>query len=96
MTTSPQSTPLYQPGLLKGKHILVTGGGTGLGRAMSEQFLRLGADISICGRRKGVCDETATALMKAHGGTVTAYGVDIRNAAGRRRHGRATSSRRSR
>jgi NAD(P)-dependent dehydrogenase (short-subunit alcohol dehydrogenase family) len=72
---------LYRPDLLKGKHILVTGGGTGLGRAMSEQFLALGADISICGRRKGVCDETADALMKAHGGKVTAYGVDIRDAA---------------
>ncbi len=72
---------LYSPGVLAGKHILITGGGTGLGRAMAEQFLRLGADISICGRRKGVCDETAAALMKAVGGKVTSYGVDIRNAA---------------
>ncbi len=71
---------MFQSGLLKGKHILITGGGTGLGRAMAEQFLILGADISICGRRKGVCDDTAAALMKAHGGTVTSYGVDIRNA----------------
>lgn len=71
---------MYRPDLLKGKHVLVTGGGTGLGRAMSEQFLRLGADVSICGRRKGVCDETADTLMKATGGTVTAYGVDIRDA----------------
>lgn len=73
---------LFNPQALAGKHILVTGGGTGLGRAMSEQFLRLGADVSICGRRKGVCEETAAALMGAHPGkgVVTAYGVDIRNA----------------
>ena len=73
---------MYRPDLLKGRHILVTGGGTGLGRAMAEQFLTLGADVSICGRRKSVCEETATALMQAHPskGKVTAYGVDIRNA----------------
>jgi NAD(P)-dependent dehydrogenase (short-subunit alcohol dehydrogenase family) len=72
---------MYRPDLLAGKHILITGGGTGLGRAMAEQFLKLGADVAICGRRKGVCDETAEALMKAHGGKVTSYGVDIRNSA---------------
>jgi NAD(P)-dependent dehydrogenase (short-subunit alcohol dehydrogenase family) len=71
---------MFTPHLLKNKHILITGGGTGLGRAMAEQFLKLGAEVSICGRRKAVCDETAAALMAAHGGTVTSYGVDIRNA----------------
>lgn len=74
-------TALFAPKILAGKHVLITGGGTGLGRAMAEQFLRLGADISICGRRKGVCEETAEALMKAHGGMVEAYGVDIRDSA---------------
>lgn len=76
----PTPRPTFVPDLMQGKHILVTGGGTGLGRAMAEQFLRLGADVSICGRRKGVCDETAAALMQAHGGSVTAYGCDIRDA----------------
>jgi NAD(P)-dependent dehydrogenase (short-subunit alcohol dehydrogenase family) len=71
---------MYRPDLLAGKHILITGGGTGLGRAMAAQFLQLGADVAICGRRKGVCDETAAALMQAHGGHVSSYGVDIRNA----------------
>jgi NAD(P)-dependent dehydrogenase (short-subunit alcohol dehydrogenase family) len=47
---------------------------------MSEQFLALGADIFICGRRKGVCDATAEALMERHGGSVTAFGLDIRDA----------------
>jgi short-subunit dehydrogenase involved in D-alanine esterification of teichoic acids len=45
--------------LFNGQRILVTGGGTGLGRAMAEHFLAQGADIAICGRRKQVCDETA-------------------------------------
>lgn len=71
---------MFTPDLLAGHRILITGGGTGLGRAMAEQFLRLGATISICGRRKGVADQAAAELMAAHGGRVTAYGVDIRNA----------------
>ena len=50
---------MFQPQLMAGQRILVTGGGTGLGRAMAEQFLSLGADVAICGRRKSVCDETA-------------------------------------
>ncbi|MEA2857306.1 MAG: hypothetical protein QOH98_1627, partial [Methylobacteriaceae bacterium] len=72
---------MFKDGLFSGKRILVTGGGTGLGRAMSERFLGLGAEIFICGRRKAVCEATADDLMKAHGGKVTACGVDIRDAA---------------
>jgi len=72
---------MFTQGLFAGKKILVTGGGTGLGKAMAEKFLSLGAEVAICGRRKGVCDATAEELMKAHGGTVTAHGVDIRDAA---------------
>jgi NAD(P)-dependent dehydrogenase (short-subunit alcohol dehydrogenase family) len=72
---------MFANGLFAGKKILVTGGGTGLGRAMAERFLDLGAEIAICGRRKGVCDATAQELMKAHGGRVASYGVDIRDAA---------------
>ena len=71
---------MFSPGLFNGKKILITGGGTGLGKAMAERFLELGAEIVICGRRKGVCDDTAAELMKAHGGKVSAYGVDIRDA----------------
>jgi NAD(P)-dependent dehydrogenase (short-subunit alcohol dehydrogenase family) len=72
---------MFKDGLFAGKRILVTGGGTGLGKAMAERFLSLGAEIFICGRRKAVCEETAGALMKQHGGSVHAYGVDIRDAA---------------
>lgn len=75
---------MFQTNLLQGKRILVTGGGTGLGRGMSEHFLAHGAEIFICGRRKGVADDAAAEMMKATGGTggkVTAFGVDIRDAA---------------
>jgi NAD(P)-dependent dehydrogenase (short-subunit alcohol dehydrogenase family) len=72
---------MFRDRLFDGKKILVTGGGTGLGKGMAEKFLQLGAEIAICGRRKAVCDATAEALMKAHGGKVSSYGVDIRDAA---------------
>lgn len=71
---------MFRPGLMKGKRILVTGGGTGLGRAMAERYLQLGADLYICGRRKMVLDEAAREMTAAHGGTVRAFGVDIRDA----------------
>ena len=54
---------MFSEKLLAGRRILVTGGGTGLGKSMAARFLELGAEIHICGRRKGVCDETATELM---------------------------------
>ncbi len=71
---------MFEKGLFEGQRILVTGGGTGLGRAMAERFLGLGAEIFICGRRTGVCEETAAELMQRYGGKVTAFGVDIRDA----------------
>ena len=72
---------MFKEKLLQGKRILVTGGGTGLGRAMAEKYLELGAVIYICGRRKNVLDETAQELMAAHGGSVKTVDIDIRNAA---------------
>ena len=70
---------MFNDQLLAGRRILVTGGGTGLGKSMAARFLELGAEVHICGRRKGVCDETATELMDLHGGRVMSHGVDIRN-----------------
>ena len=71
---------MFEKGLFEGQRILVTGGGTGLGRAMAERFLSLGAEVIICGRRRGVCEDTAASLTQRHGGTVKAFGVDIRDA----------------
>ena len=73
---------MFTPTLMQGQRILVTGGGTGLGRAMAEQFLALGADVAICGRRKQVCDETAEAWRAQFPGRrIDTFGVDIRVAA---------------
>lgn len=71
---------MFRPGLMEGERILVTGGGTGLGREMAEGFLKLGAEVYICGRRQNKLDETATELMDAHGGKVVAHACDIRDA----------------
>src|SRR3981189_1874799 len=75
-----EETTMFKENLLAGRNILVTGGGTGLGQSMAALFLQLGAEVHICGRRKSVCDETATELMDLHGGRVVSHGVDIRNA----------------
>ena len=45
---------MFAANLLKGRRILVTGGGTGLGKGMTEAFLKLGAEVHICSRRKAV------------------------------------------
>ena len=70
---------MFQAQLMAGQRILVTGGGTGLGRAMAERFLELGADVAICGRRKAVCDETAAAWRERFPERrVDTFGLDIR------------------
>jgi len=72
---------MFQPDLMAGQRILVTGGGTGLGQAMAERFLSLGADVAICGRRQAVCEETASAWRAQFPQRrVDTFGVDIRNA----------------
>lgn len=75
---------MFREGLMQGERILVTGGGTGLGREMAEAFVKLGASVYICGRRQGKLDETAAELMEKHagasGGKVVAHACDIRDA----------------
>jgi NAD(P)-dependent dehydrogenase (short-subunit alcohol dehydrogenase family) len=72
---------MFKEGLLKGKRILITGGGTGLGKEIAARYLQLGAELWIAGRRGPVLEETAQSLMKAHGGKVKTHSVDIRDAA---------------
>lgn len=71
---------MFQAGLLKGKRILVTGGGTGLGYSMGHRFLELGAELVICGRRVEVLEEAAARLTAETGGKVEVHGCDIRDA----------------
>jgi NAD(P)-dependent dehydrogenase (short-subunit alcohol dehydrogenase family) len=65
--------------LLKDKVILITGGGTGLGRAMAGRFLQLGAKVAICGRREEVLEQTAEELSSAYGGEVYRQRCDVRD-----------------
>ncbi|MEQ8343965.1 MAG: SDR family oxidoreductase [Sneathiellaceae bacterium] len=69
---------MFRSDLLQGKRILVSGGGTGLGKSMATRFLELGAEVFICGRRLPVLEETAGEMAAATGGKVTAMACDIR------------------
>ncbi|HEY9530464.1 MAG TPA: SDR family oxidoreductase [Burkholderiales bacterium] len=68
---------MFKDGLFSGKRILVTGGGTGLGKEIAARYVALGAEVWIAGRRGGVLEATAKAL----GGKVKTHSVDIRDAA---------------
>ena len=70
---------MFKDGLLRGKRILVTGGGTGLGRVMTERYLELGAEVYICGRRGSVLADAAAEMAAI--GTVHTRTVDIHVAA---------------
>lgn len=71
---------MFRQDLLKGHRVLITGGGTGLGRVMAEACLMLGAEVYICGRRGPILDAAADELTAAHGGRVIAITCDIRQA----------------
>ena len=71
---------MFKEGLLKGKRILVTGGGTGLGKEIAKRYAELGAELWIAGRRGGVLQETASELEKAYGVKAHTHAVDIRDA----------------
>ena len=70
---------MFTNDLLKSKRILITGGGTGIGRAMAECFLRLGATVYICGRRKDVIEKAANELRSSTSGSIEGFApVDVR------------------
>lgn len=67
-----------KPDALKGKTIIVTGGGTGLGKSMGTYFLELGANLVITSRKKDVLENTASELSKKTNGKVLPVSCDIR------------------
>ncbi len=69
---------MLREGSLKGKNILITGGGTGLGRAMGEYFLELGANLVITSRKLEVLEVTAKEMMAKSGGKVIPVVCDVR------------------
>ena len=70
--------PMLRDDALKGKTIVVTGGGTGLGKAMGTYFLKLGANLVITSRKLEVLEKTAAAMETETGGKVLAVQCDVR------------------
>jgi NAD(P)-dependent dehydrogenase (short-subunit alcohol dehydrogenase family) len=71
---------MFDKNVLKGKRILVTGGGSGLGKEMTRHFVKHGAEVYICGRRENVLKDAADEIMSEHGGKVNYFPLDIRDA----------------
>lgn len=71
---------MFEKTLLHGKRILITGGGTGLGKGSAQRFLELGAEVYICGRREDVLAATAQELHDRTGGRIRARRCDVRDA----------------
>ena len=71
---------MFRADLLQKKRILITGGGTGLGKGMAQRFLSLGATVYICGRRKEVLSATQQELRETTGGSIHALPCDVRSA----------------
>ena len=69
---------MLRDGALKGRTVLITGGGTGLGKSMSKYFLQLGANVVISSRKLDVLQKTADELMAETGGQVLAVQCDVR------------------
>lgn len=72
--------PMLRDGALDGKVILVTGGGSGLGRSMATYFLKLGAKVVIASRSQERLDKAALEMMEETGGQVLGVSCDVRNA----------------
>ena len=70
---------MFQADLLKDERVLITGGGTGLGKSMGRRMLELGAELVICGRRAAVLDETAAEFDEDFPGRTAWHRCDIRD-----------------
>src|ERR1700757_528805 len=71
--------PMFDAAVLKGKLILITGGGTGLGKEMAVGFATHGAYVYICGRRKEVLDQAVRDIRARSGGQASALLANVRD-----------------
>ena len=69
--------PMLRDGALKNQTILVTGGGTGLGKSMAKYFLQLGANVVITSRKQEVLDATVKEFEN-EGGKIIGIASDVR------------------
>jgi NAD(P)-dependent dehydrogenase (short-subunit alcohol dehydrogenase family) len=72
---------MFQSDLLQDQRILITGGGSGLGKSMGRRVLELGAKLVICGRREQVLAETRAEFEADFPGRTRAIPCDLRDAA---------------
>lgn len=79
MNTIDVNQGALREGSLQGKTILITGGGTGLGRSMGTYFLKLGANLIIISRKKDVLEQAAKEMEAETGGKVLPLACDVRN-----------------
>ncbi|GAA5528616.1 2,4-dienoyl-CoA reductase [Herpetosiphon gulosus] len=70
---------MFRSDLLKDKVIIITGGGSGLGRSMGERFLELGAKLAITSRNAEKLSTAASEMMAAKGGEVFTVPCDVRD-----------------
>jgi NAD(P)-dependent dehydrogenase (short-subunit alcohol dehydrogenase family) len=68
---------VFRDGLLKGKHALVTGGGSGINLRIAERFAAQGANLSLIGRTREKLD-AAVALIESAGGKASGFPADVR------------------
>jgi len=80
-----EASQIFAPGLLDGRSALVTGGGTGLGRATALELARCGASVTIAGRREDVLEQAAGEIARLTGAAVHAVAGDVREADDARR-----------
>jgi NAD(P)-dependent dehydrogenase (short-subunit alcohol dehydrogenase family) len=78
-TTMSYTDKMLRDDALKGKVIVVTGGGSGLGKAMTKYFLELGAQVAITSRDLDKLKNTASELELATGGTCLPIQCDVRH-----------------
>jgi NAD(P)-dependent dehydrogenase (short-subunit alcohol dehydrogenase family) len=71
------SQPMLKGDALKDKVIVVTGGGTGLGKSMSKYFLELGASVVITSRKIDVLNETAKEMTELTNGNIFPVQCDV-------------------
>ena len=69
---------MLKAGSLKDKTIIITGGGTGLGKSMGKYFLELGAKLVITSRKHDVLEKAASEMMNEKGGKVAVVACDVR------------------
>ena len=69
---------MLKPGTFADKTVVITGGGTGLGRSVGKYLLTLGANLVICGRRRDVIEKAAAELASETGGQVLGIPCDVR------------------